>query len=92
MRRAAGAECEAQGDLAAACSAACEQQVGDVGARGSQHEPDEAHQDVERPRELAPHVVLALASGVSGERLGIGHRFAGLTSDRPASHPSRAAS
>ncbi len=84
---AAGAECEAQGDLAPSRSAAGEQQVGDVGARGSQHEPDEAHQEVERAREPPPHVVLALTSGVSGECLGIGHWFTRLTR-RPSREPS----
>lgn len=36
-----------------------------------------AHEDVERPRELAPHVVFALATRVGYERLVVGHPFAG---------------
>ena len=34
----------------------------------SQHEPDQPHQDVERPGILPSHVVLALGAGVGGQR------------------------
>ena len=48
----------------------------------------------ERPRELPPHIVLALPARVGGERRGIGHLLVrpGVSGDRPASQPSRAAS
>ena len=53
----AGAERRAHGQLRLARRRAREQQVGDVGARHEQHEPDGAEQDQERRPHVAEHHV-----------------------------------
>ena len=85
LRRAPRAR--AQGDFAVAGRAAREEQVRDVCTRGSQHEPDEAHEDVEWPRKPPPHIVFALAPRVGHERLVVGHSFVGRCSRTPREPP-----